>query len=52
MVGRSEIEAYPKEKPMSFIILGAIAATAIFSLVATANVVARDGYRAIPSRTA
>ena len=37
---------------MSFIILGAIAATALFSLVATATVVARDGYRAIPSRTA
>jgi len=37
---------------MSIIILGAIAATAVFSLVATANVVARDGYRAIPSRTA
>ena len=37
---------------MSIIILGAIAATAIFSLVATANVVAGDGYRAVPSRTA
>lgn len=37
---------------MSIIILGAIAALAIVSLVATTTVVARDGYRAIPSRTA
>ena len=37
---------------MSIIILGAIAAAALYSLVATSIVVSRDGYRAIPSRTA
>lgn len=37
---------------MSIIILGAIAAVALGSLVATSIVVSRDGYRRTPSQTA
>jgi len=37
---------------MDMIIIAAIAATALFTSIATAVVVHRDGYRRVPSRTA